>query len=202
MPRGAVPPDGAAPGMDLSLLDGSELAQFEDKEGSNAAVVYFVARTAFSSPPVKFTAQDVHADNGELPHPRICRLASVEELGFRMLTVRFAGNWAPVLVYALFFLGDPFETLPANMQANLSGLYLCMTSRFCLVQEPFWTSFQRPHAGSTSSRGMCGSSRLREQTAQQWRSQLQPECCRTARATLSRRPQYLGLCQTGRPPAV
>lgn len=96
MPQGAVPPDGAAPGMELSLLDGSELAQFEDKEGSNEAVVYFVARAAFSSPPVNFTAQDVHVDNGKLPWPKTCRLASGEEFVFRMLTVNHAGKWAPV----------------------------------------------------------------------------------------------------------
>ena len=96
MSQGAVPPDGAAPGMELSLLDGSELAQFEDKEGSKSAVVYFVARAAFSLPPVNFTGQDVHVDNGKLPYPSTYRLTLGEELDFRMLTVNHAGNWAPV----------------------------------------------------------------------------------------------------------
>ena len=102
MPQGAVPSDSAAPEVELSLLDGSELAQFEDKEGSNAAVVYFVARAAFSTPPVDFTAQDVHVDNGELPCPRTCHPASGEEVE-RMLTVKHADNWAPVSVNVLSF---------------------------------------------------------------------------------------------------
>jgi hypothetical protein len=55
-----------APEVELSLLDGSELAQFEDKEGSDVAVVYFVARAIFSRPPVNFTAEDVHVDDGRL----------------------------------------------------------------------------------------------------------------------------------------
>ena len=155
MPQGAVLPDGAAPpGMELSLLDGSELAQFEDKEGSKAAVVYFVARAAFSSPPVNFTAQDVHVDNGKLPYPRTCRLASGEELDFRMLTVNHAGNWAPVSVYALFLLGEPFETLPANCKPISSG---CTCVRLHLI---VWcrNSSGHPSGGrmrAVSHQGVC-----------------------------------------------
>ena len=51
--------------MVLSILDGSELAQYVDQEGSDANVVYFVARAAFSRPPTNFTAQDVTVMNGE-----------------------------------------------------------------------------------------------------------------------------------------
>ena len=51
--------------MVLSILDGSELAQYVNQEGSNANVVYFVARAAFSRPPTNFTAQDVAVVNGE-----------------------------------------------------------------------------------------------------------------------------------------
>ncbi len=56
----------------LSILDGSELAQYVTQEGSNANVVYFVARAAFSRPPTNFTAQDVTVVNGE--HPPVTKL--------------------------------------------------------------------------------------------------------------------------------
>ena len=65
-PHGGASPEGAAPEVVLSIVDGSELAQYVDQEGSAANVVYVVARAAFSRPPANFTAQDVAITNGEL----------------------------------------------------------------------------------------------------------------------------------------
>ncbi len=64
-PGGGGSHENAAPEVVLSILDGSELAQYVTQEGSNANVVYFVARAAFSRPPTNFTAQDVTVANGE-----------------------------------------------------------------------------------------------------------------------------------------
>ena len=64
-PKGGASPDSAAPEVVLSILDGSELAQYVNEEGSNANVVYFVGRAAFSRPPLNFTAQDITVVNGE-----------------------------------------------------------------------------------------------------------------------------------------
>ena len=65
-PQGGASSGGAAPEVVLSILDGSELAQYMDQDGNDANVVYFVARAAFSRPLVNFTAQDVTVGNGEL----------------------------------------------------------------------------------------------------------------------------------------
>ena len=61
----AALPGHAAPAVTLSVLEGSQLAQYADEAGTAAYVVYFVARAAFSRPPLNFTAGDLTVANGE-----------------------------------------------------------------------------------------------------------------------------------------
>ena len=65
MPTSAAPPEHAAPAVLLSVLESSQLAQYADEEGTAAHVVYFVARAAFSRPPLNFTAEDLKVANGK-----------------------------------------------------------------------------------------------------------------------------------------
>ena len=61
----AALPGHPAPAVTLSVLESSQLAQYADEEGAAAYVVYFVARAAFSRPPLNFTAGDLTVANGE-----------------------------------------------------------------------------------------------------------------------------------------
>lgn len=67
MPHNSASQESMAPIMALSILGGSELAQFADEDGSNADVAYFVARASFATPPLNFTAHDIVVENGEAP---------------------------------------------------------------------------------------------------------------------------------------